>query len=224
MIIEFMGLPGVGKSYLGKQVEKELSHRGVRCISVVERSRTSLVWKVLSKCLHIVIPSTTDFKRLKEKLLSVASVYTSSQAMYNENSVGIVDYIEQVAFLDYVYAKLRASKTVYIFDEGIAQQFANMIVNFDVNVEIMQNMLELLEEKPKTVYLTYSIEKIKESIESRDRHVCYIDELRDKELDQFLISYQKACNDVSCIITPLMIDRADNSRLCLDSVIQAIIG
>lgn len=226
MIIEFMGLPGVGKSYLGKQLENELSYRGIKCISVVERSRTSLRWKLLSKCLHIIIPTTAYYRELREELIEIASASAnnSSRAVYNDNSVDIVDYIEQIVFLNYVYTKLQSSRTVYIFDEGIAQQFANIIVNFGSSIETVQYMLLLLGENPKTVYLTYPFEKIKQSITARNRHVCYIDELRDKELDQFLSSYQKACDSIACVVKPFIIDRTDDNRLYIDKVMQVILG
>ena len=224
MIIEFLGLPGVGKSYLGKQIEKELSYRDIKCISVVERSRTSLIWKLLSKCLHIGISRMPKYIRLRNELADLAYPYTSARPKYNDNYVRVANYIEQIAFLDYVYAKLQSSKNIYIYDEGIAQQFANMIVNFEVDIETIQSMILLLGKKPKTVYMTYSVDKIKESITLRNRHVCYIDELKDGELNKFLISYQKACNMVSCVFKPLIIDRADDGQLNIDRIINTTIG
>lgn len=224
MIIEFMGLPGVGKSYLGKQIEKELSYRGIKCISVVERSRTSLIWKFLSKCLHIGVSRMPKYRRLRNELVDLAYPYASARARYNENTVRIANYIEQIAFLDYVYTKQHSSKNVYIYDEGIAQQFVNMIVNFGVDIEIIQSMILLLGKYPKMVYMTYSVKKIKESIAIRNRHVCYIDELKDGELNKFLISYQEACNLVSCIFKPLNIDRADDEQLNIDKIMRSING
>ena len=44
MIVECIGLPGSGKSYLFRSVEEELTRRGVPCVNAGDRSMNSPLW------------------------------------------------------------------------------------------------------------------------------------------------------------------------------------
>lgn len=207
MVIEFMGLPGSGKSFLGNRIEEKCAVKGKKCVNVIDRSRTSFCWKTVFKLLHMLLPALPSYRDELNHLCEVATEYLAIQPRYNYDSVQIRNYIGQIVFLKMLYVKLINSKTLYIFDEGIAQQFVNIRVNYNVSEEILRGMYVVLQQELNAFYLMSPLEVVKDSIEKRNRHVCYIDELKGINLDKFLVDYQDACEVIKSIVHPLRLDR-----------------
>ena len=224
MILEFFGLPGVGKSYLGMQIERELNSNGERCISIVERSRTSFHWKLWYKLAHLFVSVTPTYKEKVNSLISITKEYEARLPIYNVPAVRIVNYIKQIAFLDYIYSKLALKSTLYIFDEGIIQQIANMIVNYQLDKDTLGKMLAKLENGFTVVYMSWSIEKILDSIKQRNRHVCYIDELTGAKLEDFLSCYLNACELLSYVTKPIKINRESDISEYASVIIKETTG
>lgn len=224
MIVEFMGLPGAGKSSLGRALEQELARRGLHCLSVVERSRTTVGGKLLSKLAHVCVQTSPQYRREKKKLLRLAKDALDRPPRYNKDGVRLSDYLEQAAFLRVLYARLEKSRTLYLFDEGIAQQFVTMTVNYELDENTLRSLLQALGELPNIVYITCERETAKAAIRKRDRHTCYIDELRGEELDGFLTAYQRACEQLAALLSPTRLDREANLQTKLAAVLQETRG
>lgn len=220
MIVEFMGLPGAGKSSLGRELEQELSRRGLRCLSVVERSRATLGGKLLSRLAHVLVQTFPQYRRQRKELLRLASGALERPPRYNEDGVRLSDYLEQAVFLRVLYSRLEKSRTVYLFDEGIAQQLVTMTVNFGLDENTLRSLLRVLGELPDVVYITCKPEAAKEAIRARDRHACYIDELQGEELDGFLTAYQRTCEQLAALLPPIRLDREAGIRANIEAVLQ----
>ena len=71
MIVECIGLPGSGKTYLLRSVEKELRKRGIPCVNAGERSMHSVLWKAGKKVLHRTIFLDRDAREIRRRIRQI---------------------------------------------------------------------------------------------------------------------------------------------------------
>ena len=68
MVVECIGLPGSGKTYLLRSVEEELRKKGIPCVNAGERSMHSVLWKAGKKVLHRTIFLDRDARELRDRM------------------------------------------------------------------------------------------------------------------------------------------------------------
>ncbi|MBQ8987323.1 MAG: hypothetical protein IJ100_08850, partial [Lachnospiraceae bacterium] len=118
MVIECIGLPGSGKSFLMGQVEQKLWKRGVRCVNASDRSMNRLSWKVAKRLLHAGIflnRSARATRAQLEKALQKEPQARSRYGIYEDERFTL----ESIAVFRMVYRHMMRSNTVYLFDEGL---------------------------------------------------------------------------------------------------------
>ena len=71
MVVECIGLPGSGKTYLLRSVEKELRKRGIPCVNAGERSMHSVLWKAGKKVLHRTIFLDRNARELRDRMRKI---------------------------------------------------------------------------------------------------------------------------------------------------------
>ena len=71
MVVECIGLPGSGKTYLLRSVEEELRKRGIPCVNAGERSMHSVLWKAGKKVLHRTIFLDRDARDLRDRIRKI---------------------------------------------------------------------------------------------------------------------------------------------------------
>lgn len=71
MIVECIGLPGSGKTYLLRSVEEELRKRGIPCVNAGERSMHSVLWKAGKKVLHRTIFLDRNARELRDRMRKI---------------------------------------------------------------------------------------------------------------------------------------------------------
>jgi hypothetical protein len=208
MVIEFFGLPGSGKTYLSDKLACHFNEKNIKCINLVEKSRTILTYKVLFRILRLYLKISNKYKSLYIQISDLLGAYKNKKAEYN--TVFINNYIEQIVLYCFLHSHFRNKKGLYILDEGVLQQIVNIIVNYDISQSDIQSVLNLLcnyFDSFNSIKLDISVDQSKNSMIIRNRHVCYIDELKGEELDKFLSKYYSACKTVESLTSPLVLNR-----------------
>lgn len=190
MVIEFMGIPGSGKSFLGNSLSETLNKKKIKSINILDKSRHEIKYKILFKIWHLAAYKSKIYAKTYKIIKKEFSDYQNIKAGYNVCSIN--DYIDVIAFYVFLYEKLKDKKKIYIFDEGIFQQLSTIYVNYNLTYESLDSVLKYVEKYiPKTIYMRTDVDVAIASIKKRNRHVCYIDELEGEELRTFLNKYIK---------------------------------
>ena len=194
MVIECIGLPGSGKSFLMGQVEQELWKRGVRCVNASDRSMNRVSWKAARKLLHAGIFLERNARRLQarmEKALRAENQAHSQYGIYKDERYTL----ESAAVFRLVYRRMMRSDTVYLFDEGLVHAVVKFCADFALQEETFLKLMEAAESgisgKRLVVYNAISQDSCFASLRKRNRHICDFDELPDDALRGILREYAR---------------------------------
>ena len=194
MVVECIGLPGSGKTYLFRAVEEELKKNGISCVNGGELSMHSLWWKAGKKVLHRVIFLSRDARRLRERLKEILTRERPLQSRYGINRDERFT-LESAAIFAAFYKRMEKSDTVCLFDEGLVHTVVKFCAEFHLRDEAFLAMVEACGlGREKTVLVVYNeipIDECLGSIRKRDRHVCAFDELYEEQLKELLAQYER---------------------------------
>lgn len=208
MVIEFMGMPGVGKTYLADALIKNVDKKSVKAVNLVEMSRHNTFYKVYFRFLRVLTKILPNYKKLRYELAQFVKPYANKNAAFND--IYIDSYVNTLIMYKLLHDKYDSSKNLYILDEGIVQQLVNMKVNYDIDDDTVKNIISAVDKRIDLVYILASFDITIASIEKRNRHVCYIDELKDEQLKAFLEKYNESCEALAQTVSPVVVKRGDN--------------
>lgn len=221
MIIEMIGPPGAGKTYLSNKMIDELNKKNIKSINVIDAQRNKFFIKLIWRITSYLVKYNSNYKKELYYFRNVFERYKSIQSNFIE--VQIDTYIQRLAFLKYLYRKLNNSSKVYIFDEGIVQALLSMGIYFNIDSKIYERYLnDILPEDIMFVYIDAKNDVVLESIRLRDRHVCQLDEFNDYEMDKFLNKYNEYCKYTVEKINCLKIYRNDKLEKNIDIIITTL--
>ncbi len=209
MVVEFMGMPGSGKTFISNALVLSLKQDSVKAINIIDKSRYNFFYKGLFKILKLMGPRRKVYREFALRLKRILNKRLDKMAKFNNCCIDT--YINSIVFYCFLYDLFYHKRRLYIFDEGILQQLVNIMVNFNPSEEEINEILELFKGYHiPVIYLRVEIDDVLNSIKSRDRHDCYIDELEGEELINFLIKYQndceRLCDKMGCVLIDRNID------------------
>lgn len=186
MILELFGSPGSGKTYAINQI-----HPGA---IKEERNKKDYILdpirKLMKKCLTLS-PYAYKIRR------TICNSIDESKVLQPQfKPVVIDDFIWNLSMLGSVYKYHRGN---IFMDEGIVHRTISMCINYGIDKNICCDVIDNLSFATKDVrvlFLDVPVDKCKESIISRNRHLHSIDELVGERLDVFLKLYEEYCNYV----------------------------
>ena len=194
MVIECIGLPGSGKTFLMSKLEQELRQKGVRCVNASDRSMNRFSWKAARKLLHAGIFLDRNAGKLRarmEKALQNEKPLRSQYGIYENEQYTL----ESAAVFRLVYRRMMRSDTVYLFDEGLVHAIVKFCADFALRDETFIKLTEAAESgikgKRLVVYNAIPEENCFISLRKRDRHICDFDELPDDALRGILREYAR---------------------------------
>ena len=221
MIIEMIGSPGSGKTYLSNKIVKSLNNQNKFAINVIDAQRSKLSIKVLLYVYKKIIKLSFTYKKELKKMREIFKDYENKDS--NFIKVNLNDYIERITFFNILYNKLNSSSKIYIFDEGILQTLSTMSVYFDIEESLCkENLKYILPQNINVVYIQASSEVVIESIKKRNRHVCAMDELDGETLENFLVKYINYCKYITQFSNCLKIYRDDDIEDNIKKIIFTI--
>ena len=192
MVVECIGLPGSGKTYLMRSVEEELLKRGIPCVNAGERSMHSVWWKAAKKVLHRTIFLDRDAREIRGRFLSILEKEKPLQSRYGINTDERFT-VESAAIFAAVYRRMARSRKVYLFDEGLVHTIVKFCAEFHLPDKVFTELLAACGtfrgDSRIVVNNEISLEDCIESIRKRDRHICAFDELSGDRLRELLEQY-----------------------------------
>ena len=225
MVIECIGLPGSGKTYLLKGLERELKAGGSEVVNVTELAVSRLSWKAAAGLMRAGVftdrRSGAVGKRLEE-ILRREGPLQSRFGIY-ENA----DYtIRSAAALIALYGKMGKSPKVYLFDEGLIHTLiklcADCMISDDVFLEMAAEAVKGVRGEWTVVYNEITPEQCMTSIRARDRHICTFDELSDSQLERILAEYERLDECYSAHYPVLKVNRAQELQARTALILRGI--
>lgn len=202
MIIEAIGLPGSGKTFLFHELEKEFRSNSIRAYNFTELSRNNISVKIVVKLLLKFVSLKYICKKWKKELYDILSEelpYESKFDLY-ENPDYCVNYALMLLF---IYRLFQNSKIVLLLDEGMYHNIVKLCADFDFSIRLSNKLIEkcvllsrLNDSKHIVIYNIFPISETLLSIEKRNRHVSKFDELETTQLSKILDNYDKLNNAI----------------------------
>jgi len=198
MYIEYLGIPGCGKTYWKNKYLEQLKMEGKPYLDV-SRQKVMLLWlKVFYKFAERFL---LKMPRYKKEILEYkdACIGCSHEPKYLPFSL---DYCIKDIVLASLLHDIFAGKKHYVNDEGQLQRVVFLVVQYGV---LLENLLPIyLKHRGdvKTIYMKTEVDKAFANIRKRNRHVCPMDELSNAELKayetEFLECCEKIANKIKC--------------------------
>ena len=194
MVVECIGLPGSGKTYLMRSVEEELLKRGIPCVNAGERSMHSVWWKAGKKVLHRTIFLDRDAREIRGRFLSILEKEKPLQSRYGINTDERFT-VESAAIFVAAYRLMERSEKVYLFDEGLVHTIVKFCAEFHLPESVFLEMVAACgpfdELSRIVVHNRISVDDCVRSIQKRNRHICAFDELPEELLRELLGEYSR---------------------------------
>lgn len=221
MILEMVGPPGCGKTYLSNKVIGELNKKNIKAINIIDEQRNNFFIKIIWKITSYLAKFDSSYKKELHYFREVFQQYKNIKSNFIE--VEIDTYIQRLAFFRYLYRKLNSSSKVYAFDEGILQALLSMGIYFNIDSKLYEKYLrEIFPEDIMLVYIDSTNDVVLESIRLRDRHVCQLDEFDDYQINKFLNKYNEYSKYTIDKINYLKIYRNEKLDKNIDIIITSI--
>ena len=216
MVVECIGLPGSGKTYLLSSVEAELREKGIPCVNAGERSMRSVWWKAGKKVLHRTIFLDRDAREIRERIrqiLEKAGQEAQAGRSRSEERTGRMRQedgifplqsrygintderftVESAAIFAAAYRLMERSEKVYLFDEGLVHTIVKFCAEFHLPESVFLEMMAACgpfdELSRIVVHNRISVDDCVRSIQMRNRHICAFDELPEEKLRELLEQY-----------------------------------
>ena len=213
MVVECIGLPGSGKTYLMRSVEEELLKRGTPCVNAGERSMHSVWWKAAKKVLHRTIFLDRDAREIRGRFLSILEKEKPLQSRYGINTDERFT-VESAAIFAAAYHLMERSEKVYLLDEGLVHTIVKFCAEFHLPDQVFLELVAAcgpVDELSRiVVHNGISVDDCVKSIRKRDRHICAFDELPEDLLRDLLGEYSRLNACYAAHYPVLSVLRADD--------------
>ena len=225
MVIECIGLPGSGKTYLMELVEKELRRREVDYVNVSAGLMNRISWKILRKIARALIYLSADARWLRDRLLKIlgeeGELHSSFGIYENEKYT-----VKSAALFSFIYRRMIRSHKLYLFDEGLVHALVKFCADFKISDETFRKMVTEsergLHSSRLVIFCEISMEDCLASIEKRNRHICAFDELSGDALAGILGEYARLNEVYGNNYSVLKIRREDENRKKMSRVFGKI--
>jgi thymidylate kinase len=228
MIVEFIGMPGSGKTFFANRLVVQLKSIGYNSINITESSRENYKCKIIRKLLYVsinLLQCSKSHKQAIERLLRSKSYGSSIFGIYSSPTYCINTISIQIM----IYSILSSSKKIYIFDEGVMYTLVKLITDFNFPLEDVEsiknyilnqiNSLNIL-----TIYYKSKKEDCYASILKRNRNSCKFDMIKGSDLDNILSRYQENCELIQSNMKISLISRNEDESKKISRILNLIIN
>ena len=197
MIVEYLGIPGCGKTYQANLYKKGLESKGISYIDL-SRWKGSPIWiKLFYKLTDKTFVLIPKYRLLRKDLLFLCKDYYNNKPQYLPFSVDYcIDRIISSIFLQDIFGE---GKKIAINDEGLLQWVVFLSVQYGVSIYSIMHTLLPLNPNCKTEWIDTPVEVAFSNIRKRNRHICPMDEMEDIELKSYLLDFYDRCEQISSI-------------------------
>ena len=191
MIVEFLGIPGSGKTYKANLYKKELEDKGVPYIDLSRWKGTPFWLKCFYKITDFAYIIVPRYRKLRKKIYSLSKHNYNKEPKYLPFSI---DYcIQRIISSILVRDFFRFCKKISINDEGLMQWVVFLNVQYEIEITDILLLLKTMKSNSKTIFIDTPIETAFTNIKKRNRHICPMDEMDDEMLIGYLTDFRKSC-------------------------------
>ena len=194
MVVECIGLPGSGKTYLIGKLKEALEERGILVVNASDSRTNGISRKIAVKILRAGVIPDREAGELRSRLreiLAGGEPWASRFGIYEDTEYTV----RSAAAFVQQYRKMMHSPKVYLFDEGVVHALVKLCADFGISDEIFLSMAAETEKRLAgqrlVVYNVIPVQDCMASIAERNRHICAFDELSGEELRDILGEYER---------------------------------
>jgi hypothetical protein len=192
MIIEYLGLPGSGKSYQASILKQKLGKEEKKFLDISRYSNMPIFLKFFYKFADLIVLLCPNYRKLYHK--------------YLENCDGALtplfvpltlDYcIRDILLAHFLHKVFANSNKTIIIDEGGLHRITFLATNFNISIERIMSIYESEKQASYTIMVDTSIDRALDNITLRNRHTCLMDELPPHILLKYLNTFQAKCQQI----------------------------
>lgn len=187
MIIDFIGMPGCGKSFCAKQLENHLLNHGIRVHNMSRDKESTLIYKLIFRVSEKIVKVLPSYKKKANIIKCQVADYVKDQPLYFKND--FCQILHNVLTHLFVHNVFQKGTAVFINDEGILHKLLYLHVHYNIPIACIIDMYNSLGCNPVNIVINNDVDLSYRYIKSRNRHDCAMDELKDNVLLEYLDSF-----------------------------------
>lgn len=189
MMIEYLGIPGSGKTTIMRQQIEQLKQQGIKYIDLSRYKGMPLWLKVYYKFADYAVYMLPKYRKQIATLREVCKG-CSTEPKYLPFTIDYcIKDIVQATLLQYVFG---GGRRVVLNDEGQMLRVVFLCVQYGTDADAILKCLNV-PSFVKTEYVKVDAETAYQRIKARNRHVCPMDELSDERQMEYLRETEKVC-------------------------------
>ena len=190
MIVEYLGIPGSGKTYNKQLYIELLSKERRKWLDISRWNGMPLGLKLFYKFIDYFIFLIPKYRKLFKLYKEACFIKSNSSKYFPLSFETCLRDIVQASFLHDYFGKWNR---IVLNDEGQLQRIVTMAVQFEVNIEDLMSVYLAEKHLEETRFVEISINDAFCNIKTRNRHVCEMDEMNDGIMNNFLNDFDVAC-------------------------------
>lgn len=189
MYVEYLGIPGCGKTFWKDKYLAQLKADGKPFLDVSRQKVMPLWLKVFYKFAETILLQCPKYKRLTQEYKSLCKGYPQEPKFIPFSLAYCIKDIVLATLLHDIFD----GKKIYVNDEGQLQRLVFLSVQFGVAIDKLRPLYMKNRRAEKTIYVKTEIDTAFANIRKRNRHVCPMDELTDETLRAYETEFYNCC-------------------------------
>lgn len=190
MIVEYLGIPGSGKTYNKRLYIGQLSKEKRNWVDISRWKGMSFCLKLFYKLSDYSIFLFPKYRRLFKQYKEASKIKSDSSKYFPLSFETCLRDIVQASFLHDLFGKW---KCIVLNDEGQLQRIITLAVQYEVSLEDLMSVYLAEKHLEETRFLDISTDDAFCNIKARNRHDCEMDEINDDMLKNYLNDFDVAC-------------------------------
>lgn len=187
MYVEYLGIPGCGKTFWKNKYLEQLRVDGKEFLDVSRQKVMPLWLKVFYKLAETFLLQLPRYKKQTREYEDACKGRRKEPKYLPFSLAYCIKDIVMASLLHDIFG----GKKIYVNDEGQLQRVVFLVVQYGVPLDALLPIYMKYRGDVKTIYVKTEVDTAIANIRKRNRHVCPMDELTDNELR----AYEQECNE-----------------------------
>ena len=190
MLVEYLGIPGSGKTYNKQLYIEQLSKERKEWLDISRWKGMpfylKFFYKIADYSIFFIPKYRRQFRQYKE-----ASIIKSDNSKFFPLSYKTC--LRDIVLASLLHDFFGKWKCIVINDEGQLQRIVTLSVLYEVSIDNLMKVFLAEKHLEETLFIEISTEDAFCNIKARNRHDCEMDEIKDCLLKEYLNDFDIAC-------------------------------